>query len=439
MNADLCISAGKAAKTSTSWLECARIAYLIPGRCLAAATDYGVECTRVAMGVSTMWDGRSRDALLRQLLLASLRPDDEHPRDSLNALKEKADRAWSWALDTLGQHDLLPWLGFCVSRCGLRDGVPSEFAVAAEHSYSRTRVANRALAFTLLQTLAAMRARNVVPVILKGFALCDRYWPDLGARPMTDIDLWILPQALESADAALRAVGFESRVALPEKDAVSYADSKRAVIDLHTRCRMFEPAGIEQVSEFRQPTHLSSGPLRFLKPAETIAHLTVHTSEHRRGGGLTLLRLLDILNVLTAEQRAAEAAAILAALPDKAPLRLFEQLLDFFQREFDVAFPTARTHGQNAWRPLTLEGILRERRLAAWGLPRWRGWARLCVGGIGLRSYPQRPYPRLFCRGTTGGDRSSMAERTQHPQAGLLSEYTRSLSNTVYQTADPGH
>ena len=82
----------------------------------------------------------------------------------------------------------------------------------------------------VLPAIDALLARNIIPVVLKGFHTARTYFDEPGVRPMADVDLLVHPAEVANAEDALRSVGFRpnSEVLRPYSETGSARVSKTA-------------------------------------------------------------------------------------------------------------------------------------------------------------------------------------------------------------------
>ncbi|MHB8879835.1 MAG: nucleotidyltransferase family protein, partial [Myxococcaceae bacterium] len=64
----------------------------------------------------------------------------------------------------------------------------------------------------LLRALDGLQAVGVRPVLLKGFALASRIYPDPFLRPTSDVDLLLAPEELELACSVMPSLGLSPKL-----------------------------------------------------------------------------------------------------------------------------------------------------------------------------------------------------------------------------------
>jgi hypothetical protein len=184
---------------------------------------------------------------------------------------------------------------------------------AAQIAHSRRRAAR--MESELLPALDALAARNVRPVVLKGFHTARAYFGEPGERRMADVDLWVSPDQLTDAEEALAAAGFAARgPALrpyrrdwigPQVDGVVHSleyshEENPWVIELHgTLDRLFHPGAVARFDSERGAVDawsLAGRPLLVQRQPLLLLTLASHCSQEL--GGSRLLRLIEMVNVI---------------------------------------------------------------------------------------------------------------------------------------------
>ena len=123
----------------------------------------------------------------------------------------KPDGRWA---DWLHQQGLAPYVWRELKVHGTTSALPPEVGEGLRTRYYRA-VADAQLHTAELRTvLSCLDAAGVTPILFKGAALAYTAYPDPACRPMDDLDLWIDPEAMAAARAALCAIGYRERVKL---------------------------------------------------------------------------------------------------------------------------------------------------------------------------------------------------------------------------------
>jgi hypothetical protein len=136
----------------------------------------------------------SRVTAARRLLASYLTPDQQHCAAAIGVL----------GVDWLRQQGLAPLTWFTCQSAKL----PATIGQPLQQAYY-SAVGDADLHQRELQdVLRGLQAHNIHPVIFKGAALCWSVYPDPACRPMGDLDAWIKPAELTTAQTVLGELGY---------------------------------------------------------------------------------------------------------------------------------------------------------------------------------------------------------------------------------------
>ncbi|MBE9041273.1 nucleotidyltransferase family protein [Oscillatoriales cyanobacterium LEGE 11467] len=330
--------------------------------------------------------------LCRTLIQLSFATPDAIAIDSAKKqLQTATDKQWEQCLATLGLHRLSPLVFYGLEVAGLTSLVPKSYLDRLQVAYQTTLKRNNIFLLTLDALLQRMQARDLHPTIWKGIALADSFYPNPGTRPMGDLDFAIFPEEMEEATRVFQSLGFRLDEQAETDDAVYFVNPMGVKCDVHHRVRLFE--GIEPASLVTQlnPRHLQVETLQVLDPSTTLVHLVVHMDGHRHETGPLLSWILDIAFVLRKWGDRINLARVEAMMPDKTHWVSLMRSLRFLETELGETLPESLASAAREFEPLTLAEILRQRRLALWGLPHLRGWLRLGASQVDSQLRLQRP------------------------------------------------
>ncbi len=151
-------------------------------------------------------------------------------------------------------------------------------------AYYRTLQANLRHLALLPELLPAFDAAGVRAAVIQGMSLLTGLYDDPGVRPVSDIDLWVLPETLESAAAVLARLDFRGSALYP-----CLFRRGEVLIDLHTHLlggervrarRLFYK--IDQQSLFKECRRFvhEGCELRCLNPPDEAIYVTLHAIKH---------------------------------------------------------------------------------------------------------------------------------------------------------------
>jgi Uncharacterised nucleotidyltransferase len=121
---------------------------------------------------------------------------------------------------------------------GCKDRIPDEVHGYIKEMFERNVVRNDRLAAQLAETVAAINGAGVTPILLKGAAmLATAARPHWGSKLMSDLDIMVLPDQVETTMAALLAAGYSVDTEPPPGAGKWYVDLRRpddvGMVDLH--------------------------------------------------------------------------------------------------------------------------------------------------------------------------------------------------------------
>lgn len=340
---------------------------------------------------------------LSSLLRAILEGEAGTGREELEReMSAASQRAWRETLDGLRCHRLEPLAWHRLKLLGLARALPPEASAQLEASHLRCFVENGRRMNALDLVLDAWSKRALEPVLLKGAALVNSIYPGLGTRPMGDVDVFVAPEQLAEALAALRELGFEQKT--EQADTLGMVKDSFLTLDLHHRLRIFDGQSVGELSLPARPRYLVSRTVRILAPNATVVHLVAHLEGHRSETGYVLGWLVDLALALRAWGAAISPRELRRLARDEDAYRAILAALDFVQRELGVRLPAELALEARAENSLTLDRALSSRRRALWGLPGPLGWIRLASHCSGLKRYPARPLPKWTDLWSLGSD-----------------------------------
>ncbi|MEM9379162.1 MAG: nucleotidyltransferase family protein, partial [Planctomycetota bacterium] len=202
-------------------------------------------------------------------------------------------RDWDRALVELHGHRLAPLVALAVRRSGLAKGMPRAVVADLDESFRRTLFANTLQLNLLRDLLASFERAGIRPTVMKGLAVAARYYPDLGARPMVDIDLCVDASENLAAQRVLGDRGFERSA--PWRSFL-HPDREFAV-DLHAEPPSFLATARDDPTV---PFELD-GRADVWEPHAMLLHLLAHMEKHTRVVGVSLLWVVDVLRLVRAE------------------------------------------------------------------------------------------------------------------------------------------
>ena len=185
-------------------------------------------------------------------------------------------------------------------------GVPAAALAEMEKIYRSTQARNITLLEELRSVLGRLAAAGIPVIVLKGAALSELVYSDIGLRPMGDLDLLVRPEQADRAVSTLREAGYQ-RASKPELrsgfDRQFHIEVQLRAptpfmnqVDIHWQ--MIAPlftnrhVDLSAVWERAVPVSLVGQPAYTLSAADWVLHQAAHAFyKHRR------IRLLDLFDL----------------------------------------------------------------------------------------------------------------------------------------------
>ena len=242
---------------------------------------------------------------------------------------------------------------------------------------------NLKLGHALNTLLEAIREKEVPVVLMQGIALLQQVYQDVGLRPMTDLDLWVLPRGYQDLVDVLLGQEYERTPLYPNT-----FRKGEICIDLHThilwadRIRSRELLLNETQEEIYRRTEifdLQGGRVLCLAPQDQFIYLGLHALKHNLE---RLIWLVD-LRLLTSGWEEKDWQVLLGRAESLGHCNTLFYILFLLSELFDVKTPPAVSSPLRKWRPDWLEKRILQRRLSGRRIPTWaqliliskgRGW-----------------------------------------------------------------
>ncbi len=315
-------------------------------------------------------------------------------------MRQASHVEWQQTVLTLLVHRLVPLVTYALGQHSLLDAVPAEHLAVMRVVAHKAKTTTMLNLLTLDGILTTMQQAGLHPVLWKGVVLADSFYPHPQTRAMDDIDFSLPPEEMSKAHDVFQSLGFIRQEQMATDDAVYYLNRLGVLCDVHHRVRLFEAfdttsgASHPLTIDFN-PTHLKTKPMNVLEPNAMLVHLVVHMDGHRDETGPLLIWMLDVAFVLRRWGGLIDLERIQTLMPAPEHLISLLRLVRFLHEELHEPLPESLAIAAQDYAPYTLAEILRQRRLAIWGLPTWRGWVRLLGCRLGITSRKNRVYPHI--------------------------------------------
>ena len=218
------------------------------------------------------------------------------------ALSGKLD--WNYILENALQHGIAPLLYHNLVKMA---DVPEEVMGHLRMHYN-ANVARNMLVYNELSTvLNAFEHAGIDVIVLKGAALAETVYRDIGLRPFADVDLLVRVKDLQRAKKKLAELGYilDEDVS-PERyneefGCDLYYTGKVNVLEIHwdimrkTKSDRYARIEIERIWERAVPAKIAGVDTCVMAPEDMLLHFCVHLPKHRYN---RLIWLCDVLEVI---------------------------------------------------------------------------------------------------------------------------------------------
>ncbi len=221
---------------------------------------------------------------------------------------------WRQILAWAGEHRFMPYLHYSLGQAGLRDSLPGEIADALAVAYRRTTMRVLSMQRDMVQVSRTLDAAQVPHLFMKGAYLAQFAYPELGLRPLRDLDLLVRRDQAMVAFNALLDGGLERdpmHMGNPEAYLVNAKHLPRiripngATVEVHTltttpnEIMPYDPAlgRFEVLGPRGVVRDVAGKDICFSGPEDLLLHICVHAvlDNQFNNGPLTLSDLAWIL------------------------------------------------------------------------------------------------------------------------------------------------
>lgn len=318
------------------------------------------------------------DALWLPLLLPSPQPRQ------VDALVGLSSAQWQAILERVQSHAVAALFYHQLTGTGAADRLPPAQLAQLQQIYRRQMPFSLTRRHELQQILAALAERQIRPLLFKGAVWAYNLYPAPTCRPLGDFDLWLAPDEMEEAQAALAALGYRSQtkearpLALQEMydgelQMVRHSPSP-AMVELHwgifagewmQRVAQIDRAGVRRRAV---RVDLLGHEVLALAPEDEVIQTAIHVSVNHHMSRNALRSLVDLAWLaqrpvdwsVVAERSRAWRLAHAVAFP-------LQMLNEIFGREIVPAraLPTAISPARLGWlrRFVTVQSLLRGERV----------------------------------------------------------------------------
>jgi hypothetical protein len=230
--------------------------------------------------------------------------------------------------------------------------IPEVTSAKLEQTYFMSLHRNMVLYEHFRNAVKVFINEGISVMALKGIALAESVYKDIGLRQMTDIDLLLKEDEVERCWNLLRNMGYqyndhkktEFHKSLTEKKHLPSLSHKGISIELHYKTFLNSRGHKIDIREYwdrAQQTQLAGVSLKKLCPEQQVQHTCMHLDEHYSVGKPQLHSFVDISEVISQNKDEFNWDYFVRSCADFNCTRVVFKYLWLASKYFDLKLPTS--------------------------------------------------------------------------------------------------
>jgi hypothetical protein len=226
---------------------------------------------------------------IQQTLLQLLRR-----QDSSRILRTPVDLNtvdWEEFLTEAGHQDVIPLLHYRLqSKPELKAAIPAQILEHIGNTFLKNKAYISLFYRELQQILSACEQEGIPVILLKGAYLAKQVYPEMGLRPMGDMDLMVHPRDLPRACAITEKFGYTTSYAHSAEVEMAFSHdmpmySKGNIFGIEWHWHIADPGSpydieLNELWERAIPMQIEGIPCFGLAPEDLFLHLAFHLTGH---------------------------------------------------------------------------------------------------------------------------------------------------------------
>jgi hypothetical protein len=309
-------------------------------------------------------------------------PDEEHLQNIRRSMLNIADT--SRLIDIAVKEGLAGFLYKSFSKAGVLDTLIPQHKQKLYNNYYLTIRHNLKLIHALNEILGPLKQTDIQVVLMQGVSLLQQVYRDIGLRPMSDMDIWVLPNQYAPLVDCLIGQGFERNSIYP--DTFSKGE---VLLDIHTRILWGDRIqsrdkliDIDQEVIFKNARliNVENTAALCLNPADQFLYLSLHALKHNLE---RLIWLVDI-KCLVAAWKLSDWQALMIRAEEMGQKATLLYMLYVLTHIFEFKLPSEISSYLDDWNPNPFERRVLSRRIKGSPIPTW-SQLLLMSAGKGIR------------------------------------------------------
>jgi len=225
---------------------------------------------------------------IQQTLLQLLRrPTESRP---LPPPVDLTAAEWEALLIEAGQQDVMPLLHYRLQSRPERAAIPAPILERLQNAFLKNTAYISLLYRELQQILSACEQEGIPVILLKGSYLAKQIYPEIGLRPMSDMDLMVQPRDLPRAGAITERLGYTPSYSYSVDVEMVFSHqmplyNKGGIFAIEWHWHITEPdkpyeLEPDELWERAIPMQIEGIPCFGLAPEDLFLHLAYHLTGH---------------------------------------------------------------------------------------------------------------------------------------------------------------
>lgn len=230
---------------------------------------------------------------------------------------------------------------------------------------------NLKLIHALNETLKSLVRKKIQVILMQGISLLQQVYRDIGLRPMSDLDLWVLPKHYCHLVDCLVSQGFKSNSLYPHT-----FEKGEIVLDIHTHILggdriksrdVLINIGQEEIFKEAQLINVENKAALCLNPSDQFLYLSLHALKHNME---RLIWLVD-LKSLVAKWELSDWKTLIARAEQLGQQNTLFYMLFVLTNIFQFKLPAEIFSYLEDWQPNFFERRVLNRRINGSRIPTW--------------------------------------------------------------------
>jgi len=334
-----------------------------------------------------------------QILLAAshINPDESRQTHLRNLLAREFDQD---RLIRLAKKEGMTGLLYkSLKKAGILGFLGSQQMQQLQSFYYRTVQNNLQIVHDLKEILRRSNEKDVKVVLLQGVALLEKIYKDIGLRPLTDIDLWVLPEKRGVFDNLMAQLGYQRDRLYPNT-----FNKGKTIVDINSHIlwadrirsrRHLLAKSQHALYENIAILNFDGEPAGLLDALDQVLYLSLHAFKHSAG---RLIWLVDIKHLIS-EWQTPHWKALFDRAEEWGQVSIVRNMVHLMRHLFDLELPADIEAMLDSNHLTWPERVILQRRLNGHPLP---DWAPLLffTSGKGLWARVSFVFETLFPRPT---------------------------------------